>query len=234
MEAPAIPNYMKAVRVIMAAAGKVQEVVQKPPGEVHNLANKQAITILFNDGFKREALIIKHYLDSINRGVVWADSAWKNSCHFFNPENHQGIWRWPNAVLECQLHFCSAVKQAKAGNHAKAMFYLGAAVHLVQDLCVPHHAKGILFDGHQEFEDWAEAHCHSYLIPEGGVYDVKDADPGRWVINNATISQQYYPLVSAGGPEQDYNLATNILLGWCQKTTAGFFAFFCQEYLKTN
>ncbi len=32
------------------------------------------------------------------------------------------------------------------------MFYLGAALHLVQDMCVPHHSLGIIFDGHKEFE----------------------------------------------------------------------------------
>lgn len=234
MEAPQIPHFIKAARVILAAAGKVQEVVQKPPGITHNLANEQAVVILFNDGWKRESYIVQSFIDSLNRGVQWADSAWKNSCHFFNPETEQGIWRWPNAVLECKLHYSNAIKYARTGNHAKAMFYLGAAVHLLQDLCVPYHANGILFDGHQEFEDWAEANCRNYLVYKSGIYHYGYKDPGRWVIENALFSRQYYQLVSASSPKRDLDLATEILFKWCQKTTAGFLSAFCQEYIKPS
>ena len=32
------------------------------------------------------------------------------------------------------------------------MFYFGAACHIIQDLTVPQHAKGKLFDNHRQFE----------------------------------------------------------------------------------
>lgn len=225
-----VPSYIKVARVILAITGTVQEVFQKPPGKTHNVVNQQAIAILNNDGHAREAMFLKHYLDHLDRGVEWADSAWKNSSHFFNPQNSKGFWKWPNAAVEARLHYNSAVKHIRSKNYAKAMFYLGAAVHLVQDLCVPHHSKGILFDGHQEFEDWAEEHCEEYLINENGLY-LPSCDPAAYVINNADISQKYYDLVSLSNQNCDYKEAMPVLFELCQRTTAGFLLAFCKVHL---
>ena len=45
----------------------------------------------------------------------------------------------------------------KVGNYERAMFYFGAACHIVQDLTIPQHAKGKLLDNHRQFELYVKA-----------------------------------------------------------------------------
>jgi phospholipase C len=127
--------------------------------------------------------------------------------------------------VECERHWKKAEEKWKSGDYERAFYYLGAAAHLVQDLCVPHHAWGFLFDGHQEYENWAEAYRENFRVWDGGVYDLIRV-PSEWVRANAKLSRRYMPLVRHGAPEINYHRATAVLLPRAQRTTAGFMACF--------
>jgi len=69
----------------------------------------------------------------------------------------------------------------------KACFCLGAAAHLVQDLCVPHHSRSIVYGGHQRYETWVEKHVEHYLVWSKGIYDDTMVKARDWVIANVRV-----------------------------------------------
>lgn len=222
-------RYWNVAKQLLAITGVVHNLVNSD-GLTHNYCNEQAAIILNTDGYTRAAHYINCYMKDLNQGVAWADRAWKNSSHFFNPSTGKGFWRWPNALLECHLHFHRAQKEWENRHHNKAMFYLGAAAHLVQDLCVPHHVHGDLFNGHKDFENWAEANRNFFAVNSGGIYKLGET-PGAWVAANALFSGQYYPLVAENSKQINYPLAAKILLSRAQRTTAGFLLFYLNNKL---
>lgn len=221
-------GYRKATKRLLSVASPVQKLLPQP-GKTHNFCLDQAIVVMKRDGYKQEANLVHQHMGELLKGVVWADSAWKNSSHFYNPVNGKGIWGWPNAVMEATAHYEVAVRKARIGNLARCMFFLGATAHLIQDLCVPHHARGLLWDGHQEFEDWASDKCTEFAVDQGGIYQKGD-HPVLWIMQNSRLAHSLFPLV-AEAIGQDYYTAGKILIPMAQRATAGFFAQFCHLHL---
>jgi len=217
-------TYRTAGMVIQTAVSPVQKLLSKP-GRTHNFCNLQARHILHNDGFAGYAKIVEEFQHQLEQGVNWADEGLKNTSHFYRAASGRGLPGCWDASVECERHWQKAGSNWRAGKYERAFFYLGAAVHLVQDLCVPHHAWGLLFDGHQEYEDWAEANCLSYRVWNEGLYE-----PGKsifeWIKANAELADRYMPLVRHDAPETDYHRATAVLLPRAQRATAGFIAGF--------
>jgi len=232
MEAGIMANktIWSAARALLRVAGPVQKLVAKT-GQTHNFCNQQSGIILAKDGRADAAGIMKLYLPELNRGVHWADASWKSSGHFYDFRTGKGYGNWVNGAQECRLYYSMAAKYWRRNQHSKAMFYLGAAIHLVQDLCVPHHARNLLFDGHQEYENWAEANCQDFAVDCGGIYAVSSAPEG-WVIANASVSGELLPKVDQSATEKDYREATAVLLPLAQRTTAGLMAFFYDRVIR--
>lgn len=66
----------------------------------------------------------------------------------YDPETGGGFHGWPNARQMVQEYWDLAVQALIAWDFVRGAFHLGAAAHLVQDLCVPHHAAARIFSGH--------------------------------------------------------------------------------------
>lgn len=218
------PTYISAFKILLAAASPAQRFIQSPV-LTHFMINRQARTILANDGYTKYAGIVGYYSSYIDNGVSWADEGFKNLSHFLNPKTSRGLYGWTDAIRECSLFWNKAIRNWKAGKREKAFFYIGAAIHLVQDLCVPHHAMGILFDGHQDYEDWVKDNNLNYIAENGGIYRQGDS-PALWLRSNAEIAVRFFPLVRAGSSLEDYHKATSVLLPRAQKVTAGFLHYF--------
>ena len=197
-------------------------------GATHLFCNRQGIEILKNDGKRAQALFLSRYTDDLNRGVIWADRGWKYFFHYLNPKVNNGYGPYTNARLECEFYFDKAKYYWSRNNKKKAIFFLGAAVHLVQDLCVPHHSIGSAFCGHTEYEKWVQEHFTSYEVDSGGIYSSYESS-GDWVEHNANISRVYYPYVSFIRSRRSYDMATKVLLPLAQRTTAGFLSSFLDE-----
>lgn len=216
-----------AARVILAMADPIQGLIDR--GAVtHIFCNHRAINILFNDGWREEAVFIGRYLNSLNQGTCWADRGWKCFAHYLEPEQGKGLGPWPDAAQECTRYLSRAMRCRRKGHWEKTFFYLGAAVHLVQDLCVPHHAMAVAFNGHQKFEKWVRRRHHLFGVEEQGCYENKNS-PGDWLYDNARVARQYYPLVGPQNNLTDYGVATAVLLPLAQRTTAGFLLSFLQQ-----
>lgn len=218
------PASWTAVKLFLAAGTPIQRLVSGK-GETHLFCNRQAVQILKKDGKSGYARLLNNYLEVINRGVLWADRGWKNFAHYLDPVAGLGLGPWPDARLECNYFFERALAYWKQGNKKKSLFLLGAAAHLVQDLCVPHHARGIAFCGHKEYEKWVQENCLYFSVYSGGNYE-NASNPGEWVEANARISRSYFPYVSSVSSITSYRMTTGVLLPLAQRTTAGFFSFF--------
>lgn len=221
------PSYISAAKLILAAAAPAQRLVKKP-ALTHLMCNAQAATILENDGYGREAALLREHLIWLDQGVSWADDGFRNLAHFFNPRSHKGLIGWTGAAQECTRYWNKAVQAWQKAHYTKAFFYLGAAGHLIQDLCVPHHAMGVLLDGHQDFEDWVSSCRDNYRVEHGGLYK-RDAPPGEWLDSNARESVRHYHLVRSGSAAQRFHKATSVLLPRAQRTSAGFYLHFFHQ-----
>ena len=136
----------------------------------HSFCIFQALNILYNDDFTKVADIFKYFLKELNDGVVWADKGFKSIHHYYNPDTGYGKCHLTSAAQLCADYTSKAIKLWKNKKHHQAMFYLGAAAHLIQDMCVPHHACCVAMDGHHYFEKWAEDHREEYLVEHAGMY----------------------------------------------------------------
>lgn len=216
-----------SLKIFLAAGTPIQKLFSEK-GITHLFCNRQGVKILKNDGKTAHALFLDNHIDILNRGVIWADQGWKYFSHYLDPKVNNGYGPYPNAKHECKHYFEKAMYLWFNNKKKKAMFYLGAAVHLVQDLCVPHHSVGAAFSGHNEYEKWVQSYYSSYEVSSGGIYNY-NANSGDWVEHNANISRVYYPYVSFIRSKRSYDMATKVLLPLAQRTTAGFFSFFLES-----
>jgi len=208
-----------SVKVLLATTSPLQGLFDRP-AITHEFCNQQALTILRRDGLIHCAAFFQRYLRELNAGVYWADEGWKNVGHYLEPKSEKGLWRFPSAITDFRCYFSQALNQARSGNSAKAAFFLGAAAHLVQDLCVPHHARAKLLSGHKRYEGWARENYANFAVDSGGIYQEKQ--PAHLLLlKNAAVAGDFLSWVSAEADESLYSQATTILLPLAQRTTAG-------------
>lgn len=223
-------SVMAGIKLVLASTGSLQEFIDRP-GVTHEFCNNQALVILRHEGQTDCADFFQKYAQELNAGVYWADTGWKNKSHYFIPATGAGLWRFRSAVDEFEIYFHKATQAARSGDWRSAVFYLGAAIHLVQDACVPHHARGKLFDGHKEYEEWAQTHF-AYFKTEDKVMDVHYNKFATWLVKNASISADMLKMVDHKATEESYFQATAILLPQAQRSTAGIIAQFYHSILR--
>ena len=219
--------------------------------DTHEILFDQAVQILRNDGYVKisdflqgtDAVWGKSYLNTMKRGSADNDitTVWNGSInHFMHPVNHakyDGFWEILmdssyNAAQMCSALFADARVTWGGGStpaeKSDAMYNLGWAAHMVQDLCTPHHSfgsgGGVVYSAHTSYEDWVSDHEEDYLVDSGGIYysDLPQATtvyqpahfesgPAKFVDFNAHESLEYYLYVNDGFWEFDddnYELET--------------------------
>ncbi len=215
-----------AFKILLSAGTPIQKLIDRGGG-THLFLNHQAADILKNDGRLNTFRIIKQYKTYIDLGNIWADSGWKYLAHYYRPGSGKGLIPWISAVTEGVNHFNAALYNWKRGNPQDSMFFLGAAAHIVQDMCVPHHAMGIAFNGHGKFELWAMRNKTEFKIDKCGIYkNFRCLD--ELIHGNANISQQYYDDVSECG-STNFIRAGKELFYLAQITTAQLFDYFIKQ-----
>jgi phospholipase C len=211
-----------ATKYISTAAIPVQGF--KGASSTHTFINENGRRILNNDGHKKMAQFYQMFASHLDSGVVWIDKGLKSTCHHYDPETKGGMWLWPSAADKCLEFFNKSLKLWQNKKHGRAMFFLGAATHLVQDVCVPHHASCRIFSGHRDYEGWAEKRKENYKVERSGIYNISGSPEG-WIAENARMGKSCYDLVNSGSTE-GYHRATELLLPLAQRTTAGFLMYF--------
>lgn len=226
MKLSALVNTLPLVsgaKIVLATASPLQSYLDRP-GRTHGFCNSQAVKVMKQDGLEEEAALFKLWLPRLNAGAYWADQGWKNINHYYDPVTGNGLWKFTPATDEFAQYWHQAEKAIRDNDLVKSFFFLGAAAHLVQDLCVPHHARAKMLDGHKQYEAWAQANRNVYAVAAGGIYE--PANVYQLVAYNAAIAADCLSWVNTEGTESTYHSATAILLPLAQRTTAGLFQHF--------
>jgi phospholipase C len=198
----------------------------------HWFINEAALDILSATGYRRDADAVFPFIANLQDGVAWADSGYKNVSHFFNPVTKKGIWGFASAACDFVHYLNKATLKAQKGNLPDAMFYVGAAAHLLQDVCVPHHTCGLLFDGHREYESWVEQNFMNYLFYTDSLED-HFKKPFHLLLSNAVTSAATINLVNQENVV-NYDKATYLLLPLAEYSTAGLLHWFINKLELTS
>ncbi|ARC85125.1 phospholipase [Clostridium argentinense] len=160
-------TYGYTLKFLLYAVNPIKKKVKKTECIVHQFINEEALEILRNDGYEKQYKFFKKYIKILNKGVIWADADFKSANHFYHHEDGRGLYGCSNALIECESYYNKALKNIQCNNIPKAIFYLGAACHLIQDTTVPAHAN-VNLRNHKSFETWAIR-----LIQNGYTHPIK-------------------------------------------------------------
>lgn len=195
----------------------------------HSFINEQGIEVLAGDGHNALACFLEKQKYWLEQGSMWVDKPKRYIEHYLLPIRGKGLWCWPNAGTACERYYKEALNYWRKGNLPMSMFYLGAAVHLVQDLCVPYHAHGLVFSGHRRFEYWSKKNKELFGIFKGGLYE-EDYTPFQWVYHNACEAHPVYWCLKENFLEC-YPFTAQKMLYLAQQTSAGFFYSFFHKVM---
>lgn len=216
-------TYGNALRGVMHTVNPIKKKIIKTHCTIHKFINIQAISILGNEGYVKEHDFFKENIKSLNEGVSWADQDFKSSNHFYHFSKGKGLYGFSDALTECKRYYSKSLAYMKLGETDKAMFFLGASCHLIQDMTVPHHVNNRLLDSHRNFELWIIKRFmsdYSFLIDKG-IIRYKTIDD--YIKNNALMANNVYlKNLVIDDREERYGKMAAVIIKEAQNTTAGF------------
>ena len=227
-------TYGSALRGVFYAVNPLKKKLLKTYCTVHKFIIIQALEILKSDGFEEEYDFFKKHVGFVNEGATWADQDFKSSNHFFHFSKGKGLYGFSNALTECQNYYNISLAYINEGNIPKAMFYFGAACHLVQDVTVPQHVNNKLLKSHRRFELWIISRLLSdySFMADSGTIRYKGLD--SYIVNNAFLANNtYLKNISNKNIEERYQIVASTILKAAQRTTAGFMVDY-YEAIKNN
>ena len=218
---------------ITKAVNPLKKKIIKTECIVHKFINNQGKEILKNDGHIEVYMLMSNYIDNINEGAVWADQDFKSSSHFYNPNAKRGLYGSSNAKKECIAYYKRALNEYFKGDIKTAMFYLGAACHLIQDVTIPQHANIELLNNHRSYENWVikmyKRH-DNFKVSKSGIYLVSIVDYIDLNSKNALVTYDMYSSIKNENA-RFYKITSNVLT-MAQKTTAGLMYNFYYDVQK--
>jgi len=229
LQAVASASWNASRGILLLAASPAQPLIDQA-SPTHDFLFRQAVAILERDGYQRVAALARQGLDRLIAGSAWADEGWKNVTHMFDPDLGRGLRGWPSAVETCENYVDLAALHFWQKDMDEALFYLGAACHIVQDLSEPHHAAVRLFDGHRPFEHWARSQCPRFAAWDSGAYG-QGRRAADWVVCNARVAKPWISQANNRSGFSAWEETASVLLPLAQRTTAGFVQWFCDAVL---
>lgn len=233
----------------------------------HTFITEQAWEIFNNDNkkllepFKIYQAYVPDYLDKLIKGVLEADVHsttvsdqqitikffgkkytlyMPTSEHYYNPKNGQGAFKYfLTAKQKAEEYYNLSLQNWEDGEYDTSVYNLGRAMHMVQDVTLPHHtfndANALL--NQLGYSDWLDKHYNEYVITSGATYNVTGI--GQLIHSNASISQPMFKYVDGLNPwwifkiytKDDYGKASQTLLPLAQKTCAGLLYKYANDVL---
>lgn len=226
-------GYGKTLSGVFYVVNPIKKRVLKTNCTVHKYIILQAVEILKNDGLSKEYEFFKKYIKNINEGVTWADQDFKSSNHFYHLEKGRGLYGFSDALTECSKYYNHAINYFDAGDIQKAMFYFGAACHLVQDATVPHHVNNKLLKSHRKFELWIVSKLMSDYSFEAFSNLVKYEKVEDYIVNNAVMANStYLKYRNLKNKEERYAAIAISIVKEAQRTSAGLMINFYNDIEK--
>lgn len=216
-------TYGSALKGLFHAVNPLKKKILKTYCTVHKFITLQSLDILKNSEYEDAYNFFRNNLTKINEGIAWADQDFKSSNHFFHFSKGKGLYGFSNALLECKKYYNKSLENLEKGDLDKAMFFLGAACHLIQDVTVPQHVNNKLLKSHRRFELWIISRLlndYSFMAENEVVrYGTLD----EYIVNNAFLANNtYIKYMNIEDREDKYSKIASVVLKEAQKTTAGF------------
>lgn len=160
--------------------------------------------------------------------------------HYYDFGSQKGAFRYFRSARQKAEEYYNTAKQKFSKNeYDDAFLFLGRAIHLVQDVTIPHHTEiGVKALLNQEgFANWLSGHRSEYLVTSGGIYNEENI--GTLVHNNAKTCNKLFDYVDGltpkwywpFGKKDDYGKVAGSCFTRAQKTTAGVIAMFLRDVL---
>ncbi len=202
--------------------------------KIHKLINLQAIKILMNDNYIKAFEFYGENISSINFGAYWADQDFKSSFHLYNPNTNKGLYGRKNAMDITVEYYNKAVNLWRDNKKSRSMIYLGAALHIVQDMTIPQHANVRLLDNHRQYEQFIKKTYFniSEFRAEKGTYKFNSIYD--YIKFNSTCALNIYKETkNINEKELKYYTIAQNTLPLAQKTTAGCMLMFYNNVVKS-
>ncbi|SKA72854.1 phospholipase C [Clostridium sp. USBA 49] len=216
-------TYGTALKSMMNVVNPIKKKVLKTYCTIHKFINIQAIEILKNEGYLEEYNFFKENIKYLNEGVTWADQDFKSSNHFYHFSKGKGLYGFSNALIEFRKYYNKSLFYIESHQLDKAMFFLGAACHLIQDMTVPHHVNNKLLNNHRSFEIWVIKRFmsdYSFFVDKG-ILRYKNLDD--YIKSNAFIANNIYlKYMNITNKEERYKKIAEVIIKEAQNSTAGF------------
>ena len=134
------------------------------------------------------------------------------------------------ALTLSSKYYKAALNYSRAGDYANAMAYFGASCHLIQDLTIPHHAKGQLLDGHKQFESYVKSNYRKIERFKSSEYPIIYNTIEEFANSNAKsaldIDYMYRDVENMG---TKFYLVAYKALSQAQRSTAGAMLMFLTD-----
>lgn len=223
-------SYGKVFKVALKAVNPIKKRVIKTECRVHKFINSQSIIILKNDENLDAWVFFNKHIEDLNSGVIWADQDLKSRNHFYNPASERGLYGSSNALKECMAYYIAALTWCSKKDIRKALFFLGASCHLIQDITVPQHVNIKLLKQHRKYEQWV---IRTYEIYDRfkcynmGIYlDTVQ----EYIDENARVAMNAYNnSKNIRNLEEKFFDITTVILCQAQRSTAGLLNLFYED-----
>ncbi|MEW9121850.1 MAG: zinc dependent phospholipase C family protein [Thermotaleaceae bacterium] len=225
--------YGSILKTSFLVLNPLKRAVIKTQCKVHKFINIQALKILKQDGHIKAYEFFGTYIMDINDGAVWADQDFKSSGHFYNPYIKRGMYGAGNAMKLGIGYYKKALELWELAEPEKSLFYLGAAMHIIQDMTIPQHANIKLLDNHRQYENFVKR-IYEYteaLKAEKGTYCLDSIE--EYIRFNARIAMKIHKKFKMiPNAELRYFRTAKCSLPLAQRTTAGCMLTFYRDIVK--
>ncbi len=218
--------------------------------ESHQWCFEKAMIVLRNDKIIGIDLLDENRIKDGLREADFDKSIFgmpiKPVMHYFNPLTHMGLGvkispldpvtgaiagLVTNAASHCKFVYNSSLKYyLKKHNIDASMIMFGIALHIIQDLTVPHHSRCKTFNKHLQYEKWLNETLEETPIPLAGGYYHNELPVKKWVYHNAKKSYSLYKYCN--GKHDDFEKVRNEMIPLAILSSAGFISKFIFDISK--
>lgn len=221
--------YGRSFKAFLKAVNPLKKKIIKTECIVHRFINVEAVKLLHNFKYIDEYLLLAYYLKYLNKGVVWADQDFKSINHFYNPSKKKGLFGHDNSLILTERYYKKALKFWKSDKE-KSMFYLGAAVHIIQDLTIPQHANVKLLNSHRQYENFVKVTYETVKGYRSNKEPIILKSANDYVKFNSRLAIKTYKKYNKiKNNKVKYHKITMCSLPLAQRTTAGMFITFLRD-----
>ncbi|KXZ40621.1 phospholipase C [Alkalithermobacter thermoalcaliphilus JW-YL-7 = DSM 7308] len=227
--------YSKALQVYFSIINPLKKKVINTHCKVHKFINAQALKILRNDKYIDEFNFFCNYITAINDGTVWADQDFKSNGHFYSVKTKKGLYGGYSAMNLAKEYYENALKFWNISDEYNSLFYLGACIHIIQDMTIPQHANVKLLDNHRQYENFVKK-TYRYIQDfkcDKGAYLLDSVD--EYIRFNARVAMKIYRKFKyiKEDNERFYRIS-RCTVPLAERTSAGAMIMFFKDITKSS